>query len=256
MTESTSVAARRRKNPPASGPVASHAAVGRGLRTRIAGGEAATDGGPPEFRMGNCESVASGTRRDAAGGGGAGSGAGGSGGGGWSSGGRSVTPELWTAASAEAATTGGTESPRDAASSTLRNRSAAEISSGDGCAGAAGSGPASPDPGRSSAAEGVRSAVFSTGPVGSRSRYSMAAAPIWTRSPLLRTVSFRMRRPATNVPFEEFRSLRIAVPFASVTSAWLRETDSWSTRTVQERLRPSVTSPSESSISRPSTTRT
>jgi hypothetical protein len=102
----------------------------------------------------------------------------------------------------------------------------------------------------------VRSAVFSTVPPGSASRYSTTAAPSWTRSPLLRIVSFRSRRPATKVPFEEFRSLRIAVPFENVRRAWLLETDSWSTRTVEDRLRPSVTSPSASSISRPSTTRT
>jgi hypothetical protein len=101
----------------------------------------------------------------------------------------------------------------------------------------------------------VRRAVFSTGPVGSRSRYSRTAAPTWRRSPLLRIVSFRIRRPATNVPFEEFRSLRTAVPFENERRAWLLETDSWSTRTVEERLRPSGTSPSESSISLPSTTR-
>ena len=172
-----------------------------------------------------------------------------------------MTPELWTAASAADATTGERESFR-ASSSTHLKRSAAEISraaeAGEATSEGSAGRPAarSRGSGGSPTTEGVRSAVFSIGSLASARRYSTTAAPSWRRSPLRRIVSFRIRRPATNVPFEEFRSLRTAVPFPNVTSAWLLETDSWSTRTVEERLRPSVTSPSESSISRPSTTRT
>jgi len=214
--------------------------------------------------MGNCERVASGGRRGGAAGAGIGAGAGTGGASscsGRSSGGRAATPELWTAASATEATTGA-DVPARAASSTPRNRPSAEISRGDGARGSPASGtgespPSAPcEPGSPSATDGVRRAVLSIGPLGSSSRYSMTAAPTWRRSPLLRIVSLRILRPATNVPLDEFRSLRTAAPLANVRSAWLLETDSWSTRTVAERLRPSVTSPSESSISRPSTTRT
>ena len=263
MIESTRVDRTRGKNPAASSPGASRNAGGPGLRTRIAGTGRPPEGGAPLFRMGNCESVASGGRRGGTAGAGMGTAAGTGGRSsrrGRSSGGRSVTPELWTAARATEATTAGGD-PARAASSTPRKRPSAEISRGDGApgSGSAGADGASlPGPGESgnpSAADGMMSDVFSTGPLGSRSRYSMTAAPTWRRSPLLRIVSFRIRRPATNVPLDEFRSLRTAVPLANERSAWLLETDSWSTRTVAERLRPSVTSPSESSISRPSTTR-
>ena len=80
----------------------------------------------------------------------------------------------------------------------------------------------------------------------------MTAAPSWSRSPFTSFVSRPMRLPDTNVPFEELRSLTIASPWSNVRSACERETDSCSSRTVEVRLRPSVTSPSESSISRPS----
>ena len=255
ITPSTAVARSRGKNDAGEGPFASQAADGRAFLGRGAGAARSAEAGRPSDRIGNWESVASGGFLAAGGGSGGGSGGGAGGaGGGPSRTGRLVTPELCTAASAAAATTGG---PPAATSSTLRKRSSAEISSGDAAWGAEGGSMDSPAPdGSSAAADGVRRAVLSTGPLGSSRRYSTTAAPSWSRSPLRRIVSFRIRRPATNVPFEEFRSFRSAVPFASVTSAWVLETDSWSTRTVHDRLRPSETSPSESSISRPSTTRT
>ncbi len=226
MTPSTSDARRRGKKPPASGPRAAQAAEGRGFRTRTAGaGRAATGAaGAESFRIGNCERVASRTGCGGAGGYGTPARSGAASSGGKSRTGRSVTPELWTAASAADATTGERESFR-ASSSTPLKRSAAEISraaeAGEATSEGSAGRPAarSRGSGGSPTTEGVRSAVFSIGSLASARRYSTTAAPSWRRSPLRRIVSFRIRRPATNVPFEEFRSLRTAVPFPNVTSA-------------------------------------
>lgn len=253
MTPSTRVARSRGKRPAASAAVDSDVEE-RGRRT-FGAGAGRTALGRPSLRIGNWESVASGTA-------GAGAPFGASGGGSGTGGGSARTPEPWTAASAAAAPTGA-RPPFWAFSSASRKSSWAEISSAalaDGSGAASERAPRSPcaptTAESASAAVVVRCAVLPRAPVGSRSRYSRTAAPSWSRSPGRRIVSFRILRPATNVPFEEFRSLRTAFPFESVRSAWLLETDSWSTRTVEERLRPSVTSPAASSISRPSTTRT
>lgn len=138
MTTSTRVARSRGKNPAATVPGGFRDAEGPGFLT-LTGRAAppAADRTPPS-RIGNCESVASGSRPG--GGGVSGNGGGpppgaGSSGARRSRSGRPVTPELWTAASAADARTGG-GGPFDAASSTPRKRSAAEISSGDGAQGA------------------------------------------------------------------------------------------------------------------------
>lgn len=130
MTPSTRVARSRGKRPAASAAVESEVDE-RGRRTFTAGA-GRTALGRPSLRIGNWESVASGTA-----GGGTGFGASGDGSG--AGGGSARTPEPWTAASAAAAPTGARPAFR-AFSSVSRKRSWAEISS---AALADGSGPAS-----------------------------------------------------------------------------------------------------------------